>query len=133
MWFRGKNVFDMKHVFRCFYLISENSSPPSTIQRHKNIHASPTSVSRIFLSDFHQTGICWTGLYKVTNITCHDNPSSAQRGQTLSQQSILATIRTCTQIPRSGHTVYLCVLYGSENKQRLFHHTALIGWFSTAW
>jgi hypothetical protein len=29
----------------------------------------------------------------------------------------------------SAHTVYLCVLCGSENKQRLFHCTALIGWF----
>jgi hypothetical protein len=28
---------------------------------------------------------------------------------------------------RSAHTVYLCVLCGSENKQRLFPYTALIG------
>jgi hypothetical protein len=27
------------------------------------------------------------------------------------------------------HTVCLCVLCGSENKQRLFHCTALTGWF----
>jgi hypothetical protein len=26
-------------------------------------------------------------------------------------------------------TVYLCVLCGSENKQRLFHYTALTDWF----
>ena len=32
-------------------------------------------------------------------------------------------------IPRSAHTVYLCVLCGSENKQRLFHCTALTDWF----
>jgi len=25
--------------------------------------------------------------------------------------------------------LYLCVLYGSQNKQRLFPCTALIGWF----
>ena len=29
----------------------------------------------------------------------------------------------------SVQTVYLCVLCGSENKQRLFHCTALTGWF----
>jgi hypothetical protein len=29
---------------------------------------------------------------------------------------------------RSAHTVYLCVLCGSENKQRLFHCTALTDW-----
>jgi hypothetical protein len=32
-------------------------------------------------------------------------------------------------ILRSAHTVYLCVLCGSQNKQRLFPHTALTGWF----
>jgi len=32
-------------------------------------------------------------------------------------------------ILRSVHTVYLCVLYGSENKQRLFHYKALTDWF----
>jgi hypothetical protein len=30
---------------------------------------------------------------------------------------------------RSAHTGYLCVLCGSENKQRLFHCAALIDWF----
>ena len=32
-------------------------------------------------------------------------------------------------ILRSAHTLYLCVLCGSENKQRLFPYTALTGWF----
>jgi len=32
-------------------------------------------------------------------------------------------------ILRSAHIVYLCVLCGSENKQPLFPHTALTGWF----
>ena len=30
---------------------------------------------------------------------------------------------------QSAHTVYLCVLCGSQNKQRLFPYTALTGWF----
>ena len=34
-----------------------------------------------------------------------------------------------TKILRSAHTVYLCVLYGSQNKQRLFPYTALTDWF----
>jgi hypothetical protein len=33
------------------------------------------------------------------------------------------------KILRSAHTVYLYVLCGSENKQRLFHCTALTDWF----
>ena len=32
-------------------------------------------------------------------------------------------------ILRSTHTVYLCVLCGSQNKQRLFPYTALTDWF----
>ena len=32
-------------------------------------------------------------------------------------------------ILRSAHTVYLCVLCGSENKQRLFPYTILTDWF----
>jgi hypothetical protein len=30
---------------------------------------------------------------------------------------------------RSAHTVYLYVLYGSQNKQRLFPYIALSAWF----
>jgi len=30
---------------------------------------------------------------------------------------------------RSAHTVCLCVLCGSENKQRLFPYTTLTDWF----
>ena len=44
----------------------------------------------------------------------------------------VVTIRTTSfsiKILRSAHTVYLCVLCGSENKQRLFPYTALTDWF----
>ena len=38
-------------------------------------------------------------------------------------------LRGTFYILRSAHRVYLCVLCGSENKQRLFHSTAMTGWF----
>jgi hypothetical protein len=38
-------------------------------------------------------------------------------------------LRGTFYILRSAHTVYLRVLCGSQNKQRLFHCTALTGWF----
>ena len=44
----------------------------------------------------------------------------------------VVTIRTTSltfTILRSAHTVYLCVLCGSQNKQRLFPYTALTDWF----
>ena len=34
-----------------------------------------------------------------------------------------------SQIPRSAHTVYLYVLCGSQNKQRLLLYTTLTDWF----
>ena len=34
-----------------------------------------------------------------------------------------------SKITRPAHTVCLCVLCGSENKQRLFPYTALTDWF----
>ena len=33
------------------------------------------------------------------------------------------------KIPRSAHTMYLCVLYGSKKKQRSFSCVTLTGWF----
>jgi hypothetical protein len=38
-------------------------------------------------------------------------------------------LRGTFYILRSAHAAYLCVLCGSQNKQRLFHCTALTGWF----
>ena len=38
-------------------------------------------------------------------------------------------LRGTFYILRSAHTVYLCFLCGSENKQRLFHFTTLTDWF----
>jgi len=41
----------------------------------------------------------------------------------------LCTASLTFTIPRSAHTVYLCVLCGSQNKQPLFPYTALTDWF----
>jgi len=41
----------------------------------------------------------------------------------------ICTTSLTSAILRSAHTVYLCVLCGSENKQRLFPYTTLIDWF----
>ena len=44
-------------------------------------------------------------------------------------KSRAVTVYDSPKILRSAHTVYLCVLNGSENKQRLFPYTALTDWF----
>ena len=46
-------------------------------------------------------------------------------------ESVYCEVRTEPPytIPRSAHTLYLCVLCGSQNKQRLFPYTTLTDWF----
>jgi len=46
-------------------------------------------------------------------------------------ESVYCAVRTesLSAILRSAHTVYLCVLCGSQNKQRLFPYTALTEFF----
>jgi hypothetical protein len=65
----------------------------------------------------HYFQLCFGG--KEGNVTNVAQPS----GYYLYQQVQHSTI------PRSAHTVYLCVLCGSKNKQRLFPYTTLTGWF----
>ena len=43
--------------------------------------------------------------------------------------TVITTIVQNQTILRSAHTVYLCVLCGSQNKQRLFPYTTLTDWF----
>jgi hypothetical protein len=49
------------------------------------------------------------------------------------RQVVVFTLRDMNlntqKILPSAHNVYLCVLYGPENKQRLFPYTALTDWF----
>ena len=47
----------------------------------------------------------------------------------IAQWSLYVPPVSCATILRSAHTVYLCVLYGSENKHRLFPYTALTDCF----
>jgi len=48
----------------------------------------------------------------------------------LQEQWLLYVPRGLTfTILRSAHTLYLCILCGSQNKQRLFPYTTLTDWF----
>ena len=48
------------------------------------------------------------------------------------QWSLYAPPGLALKIPRSAHTLYLCVLCGSRNKRRLFPYTTLTDWFLNA-
>ena len=60
-------------------------------------------------------------LLRLTDWTFKYYPSKAQ-------WSLYVPPVKHSQTLRSAHTVYLCVLFGSQNKQRLFPYTALAIW-----
>jgi len=78
----------------------------------------PHSVFMCFVWISEQTAII--SLYSINSLVCITET-----------KCVYSAVRTGSlyTILRSDHTVYLCVLCGSENKQRLFPYTALTHWF----
>ena len=78
----------------------------------------PHSVFMGFVWIWEQTAII--SLYGINWLVCITEA-----------EGVYCAVRTGSLdiILRSDHTVYLCVLCGSENKQRLFPYTALTDWF----
>ena len=78
----------------------------------------PHSVFMCFVWIWEQTAII--SLYSINWLVCITET-----------ECVYCAVRTESLyiILRSAHTVYLCVLCGSENKQRLFPYTALTDWF----
>ena len=75
-------------------------------------------VAMCFVWIWEQTAII--SLYSINWLVC-----------VTETECVYCVVRTGSLyiILRSAHTVYLCVLCGSENKQRLFPYTALTDWF----
>ena len=72
--------------------------------------------------------VWWVGNVNV----CNGNSFNLLQPSGLYMYRTVVTICTTSltfTVLRSAHTVYLCVLCGSENKQRLFPYTALTDWF----
>jgi len=73
--------------------------------------------------------ICFVWIWEQTAIiSLHNINWLVSRSET---ESVYCAVRTgsLNVILRSAHTVYLCVLCGSENKQKLFPYTTLTDWF----
>jgi len=72
-------------------------------------------------------------LVEVPSVKFHEYSSSGSRVITCGRTDMtkpmelgaLLNFAVAPKTARSAHTVYLCVLCGSENKQRLFPYTAL--------
>ena len=95
----------------------------------------------------HRTTVKWTENIQMENlehtVTIFKENSEEQRwvgknkyevlcrflNWDLTQWSLYVPPVQHSTILRSAHTVYLCVLCGSENKQRLCPYTALTDWF----
>jgi len=78
----------------------------------------PTQCIYVFVWISEQTAII--SLYNINWLVC-----------LTATESVYCAVRTESlyTILRCVHTVYLCVLCGSQNKQRLFSYTTLTGWF----
>jgi len=85
---------------------------------YKILRSAPHIVFMCFVCISEQTAII--SLYSINWLVC-----ITERG------SVYCAVRTGSlyTILHSAHTVYLCVLYGSQNKQLLFPYTALTDWF----
>jgi hypothetical protein len=73
---------------------------------------------------------------QVYAVKLHQKPSNGPQvvlcEQTYRQTEQTTGVAQISEPPlktlHSAHTVYLCVLYGSHNKQRLFPQIAFTGW-----
>jgi len=91
----------------------------------------------LYLSDFIETRIFSEDFRKTQNITFHENlPCRSQAvpcGWRTDMGKLIAAFRNFANVPKKfpfcPTQLYLCVLCGSENKQRLFPHTTLTDWF----
>ena len=85
--------------------------------KHYNSTFCPHSVFMCFVWIWEQTAII--SLYSINWPVC-----------VTETECVYCAVRTGSLyiILRSAHTVYLCVLCGSENKQRLFPYAALTDW-----
>ena len=81
------------------------------------LHVLPTQCIYVFRVDLRTNSDYFPIQHSLTGFYNRDGVFTSRYG--LSLYIIL----------RSAHTVYLCVLCGSENKQRLFPYTALTDWF----
>jgi len=105
--FRRNKTCDRHHLHHCTRKQHQNTC--QTCGRNNSFTDTEGGV---------KLSLCLTKHY---NINWHWR--SAARGRCEWQDVYRSTI------PRSAHTAYLCVLCGSQNKQRLFPYTALTDWF----
>ena len=83
----------------------------------------PHSVFMCFVWIWEQTAII--SLYSINWLVFITEIQPSK-----SQWSLYVPPVQYSQNLRSAHTVYLCVLCGSENKERSFPYTTLTDWFS---
>ena len=95
----------LKHIGHYIYIYTANCA------------FCPHSVFMCFVWIWEQTAII--SLYNINWLVCITET-----------ECVYCAVRTGSLyiILRSAHTVYLCVLCGSENKQRLFSYTKLSDW-----
>ena len=134
-----KKVVDHKTVFRfCLQLFSETFIL-LTVQQDiiMNAHWSSCKVPVILVRtqknlnflDIFSKNTQITNVFKICVMGAELFHAEKDRHHEANSCFSQFCERAPPKILRSAHTVYLCVLCGSENKQRLFPYTALTDWF----
>ena len=90
---------------------------------HKNLRSAHTAVFMCFVWISEQAAII--SLYNINWLVFITEKQCLLRGT----EWVFIYISGLHKNLRSAHTVYLCVLCGSQNKQLLFPYTALTDWF----
>jgi hypothetical protein len=111
-------VWPFKTQWDVLYTASLNVQKFYVLHTHTRTHAH--TVCCCVIRIWEQTGIVYlysiNWLFFITETVC-----------------VYCVVRTWSLyeyiILRSTHTLHLCVLYGSQNKQRLFPYTILTAWF----
>jgi hypothetical protein len=87
----------------------------------------PGLLQPYVMSSYGMTKALYSYLLPTSVLIHKSLPTSFSlvNGRSWTHQTLCATRFSITKIIRFAHVVYLCVLCGSQNKQRLFPYTAL--------
>jgi ribosomal protein S26 len=131
------STFCPHSVFMCFVWISEQTAIISlysinwlvSITKRQCVYCAVPAGSLNIRSAQHSVFMCFVWISEQTEII---SLYSINWLVIITEtECVYCAVRTGSLniILRSAHTVYLCVLCGSQNKQRLFPYTALTDWF----
>jgi hypothetical protein len=122
------------HILQCLSFPTDDKTQPVPIFCQFACSAIPfifTQCQKTVTVVLRASTVTWSGINEITRFLkkiCYAHSGYVQVTKTSPIKAQWPHYEH-PQILRSTHTMYLCVLYVSQNKQLLFPYTALTGWF----